>query len=394
MSALFRVFSEGFRVFFLAAGVFGAGAGILWTLSLAAGGAGLDALEMAPSQWHAHEMIFGYGSAAIGGFFLTAVPNWTGAKGARIGFIAGVFGLWLIGRIALWPLGVVPPMAAMVADLAFVPVLAWKILSQLLKRPKPQNMILLSMLVALWVSNLLVHLEWTGLTDDTARQGINGGLMTLVGLIGVLGGRVTPAFTRNAMKRVEVPEADWPKTPDILNKASIVTSLVLPWAAMSGIGVLLACVALVAGAAQLLRLSGWKSLWTTSQPILWSLHISMGFLALGLILWGLSGFGIGQELAAIHVLGIGCVGGMTLAVMSRAALGHTGRALIAPKPVVWAYGAMAAAALMRWVGQSFLMAVYDFTLMLAGGLWVAAMVLFLIAIFPMSVAPRVDVKGA
>jgi uncharacterized protein involved in response to NO len=352
----------------------------------------MGSLDMAPSQWHAHERIFGYGAAAIGGFFLTAVPNWTGTKGARIGYIAGVFGLWLIGRIALWPMGVVPPMPAMVADLLFVPVLAWKILSQLLKRPKPQNIVLLSMLVALWVSNLLVHLEWVGLTADTARQGIVGGLMTLVSLIGVLGGRVTPAFTRNAMKRADVPESGWPNTPNVLNKAAIVTSLALPWAAMSGVDTLLTGVALLAGAAQLARLSGWKSLWTVSQPILWSLHISMAFLALGLILWGLSGIGIGQELAAIHVLGIGCVGGMTLAVMSRAALGHTGRALVAPKPMVWAYAAIACAALMRWAGQSVLTAVYDFTLMLAGGLWVAAMVLFLIAIFPMALAPRVDGK--
>lgn len=383
---------RGFRIFFLAAGVFGAGIGILWTLSLAAGGAGMDALSMAPSQWHAHEMIFGYGAAAIGGFFLTAVPNWTGTKGARVGYIAGVFALWLMGRIALWPLGMVPPMTAMAVDLLFIPVLAWKILSQLLKRPKPQNMVLLSMLVALWVSNLLMHLEWTGLTDDTARQGMLGGLMTLVGLIGVLGGRVTPAFTRNAMKRVEVPEADWPRTPNAVNKAAIVTALALPWVAMSGSDPVLADVTLIAGSVQLARLSGWRSLWTAGQPILWSLHLSMAFLAIGLILWGLTGIGVGQELAAIHVLGIGCVGGMTLAVMSRAALGHTGRALIAPAPMAWAYGVMACEALIRWVGQSVLLAVYDFTLMMSGGLWVAAMVLFLIAIYPMVIAPRVDGK--
>jgi uncharacterized protein involved in response to NO len=392
MSAILLLFSEGFRIFFLAAGVFGAGTGILWTLSLMAGGAGMDVLYMAPSQWHAHEMIFGYGAAAIGGFFLTAVPNWTGTKGAWIGYIAGVFALWLMGRVALWPWGLVPPMAAMVVDLLFIPVLAWKILSQLLKRPKPQNMVLLSMLVALWVSNLLVHLEWTGLTDGTARQGMLGGLMALVGLIGVLGGRVTPAFTRNAMKRVEVPEAHWPKTPNAVNKVAIVTSLALPWAAMSGIDPVFAALALSAGSVHLVRLGGWRSLWTVGQPILWSLHLSMAFLALGLILWGLAGFGVGQDLAAIHVLGIGSVGGMTLAVMSRAALGHTGRALIAPAPMVWAYSVMACATLIRWGGQSALLAVYDFTLMMSGGLWVAAMVLFLIAMYPMVIAPRVDGK--
>ncbi len=390
MTAISRVFSEGFRIFFLAAGIFGAVAGLIWTLSVVTGGAGMDAAPMAPSHWHAHEMIFGYGAAAIGGFFLTAVPNWTGAKGAPARFVAAVFALWLIGRIALWPLGVVPLGVAMVADLLFVPVLAAKILSQLLKRPKPQNMVLLSMLVALWVSNLLVHLEWIGVTDFSATQGLFGGLMALVGLIGVLGGRVTPAFTRNAMKRAGMPESGWPDTPDALNKASMVTSLALPWAAMSGIAWLSAGVALLAGGVQLVRLSGWKSMWTAGQPILWSLHIGMAFLALGLLLWGLAGFGIGPELAAIHVLGIGCVGGMTLAVMSRATLGHTGRALIAPTPVIWAYGLMATAALMRWAGQSFLVAVYDFTLLMTGGLWVGALALFVIAIWPMVVTPRVD----
>lgn len=105
MTALARLFSEGYRVFFLAAGLYGLFAGAIWVLYLAGDG---PALAQVPSQWHAHEMVFGYATAALGGFFLTAVPSWTGAPGARQGFIALAAGMWLAGRLAVWYAGVLP----------------------------------------------------------------------------------------------------------------------------------------------------------------------------------------------------------------------------------------------------------------------------------------------
>ena len=385
-----RIFSEAFRIFFLAASLFGAAVMLLWLGTGVYGEGALAAAAVPASQWHAHEMIFGYGAAAIGGFFLTAVPNWTGGEPARAGFIAAVFAVWGAGRLALWPTGIVGPFAAMAIDLAFVPMLAVQVVVQLMRTPKPQNVVLLSMLAALWIGNLLIHLEWCGFMGDTAAAGLAGGLMSLVGLIGVLGGRITPAFTRNAMKRAGVPEARWPITSEGVNRVTVACSLALPWVVMLVPDILSAVVALLAGGLHVARLSRWRCLWTRGQPILWSLHLAMGFLAIGLLLWGLANLGVGTELAAVHVLGIGCIGGMTLAVMSRAVLGHTGRPLVAPGLVVWAYTAMAGAALVRWGGQTILAAQYAPTLVISGGLWVVSMMLFAGAIAPMVMAPRVD----
>lgn len=385
MSKVTRLFGEGFRVFFFAAGVIGALAGVLWTVWTMTGATLVPGMADLPVSWHAHEMIFGYGVAAVGGFFLTAVPNWTGTAGAKHAFVAVVFGLWLVGRVAVWMAPVVPAEVVMVLDQLFVPVLAVKILSQLLKRPKPQNMVFLTMLCALWVANGLVHLEWIGATDDTAATGLRAGLLALAGLIAVLGGRVTPAFTRNAMKRDGVAEADWPVTPEWTQKASMVLAIGMPWVVMLLPPVVAAVWVGLLGMVQLPRQARWKGLVTLDAPIIWSLHLGMAFLALGLLMYGLAGLGVGSETAAIHVIGIGAVGGMTVAVMSRAALGHTGRPLVATRSFAAVYGLMALAMVLRWIGLTAPMALTG-----AGVVWSLAMVVFAIALWPIVSEPRVD----
>ncbi|WP_170372715.1 NnrS family protein [Ruegeria arenilitoris] len=391
-SAITRVMGEGFRVFFLFAGLYGVFAGLAWGGWLATL-AGLELwteapYAMSPPMWHAHEMIFGYASAALGGFFLTAVPNWTGAPEARRLFIAAAAALWLAGRVALWFSGVIDPVIVAVLDLAFVPVLAAKIATQLIRRPKPQNMIFLLLLAYIWVSNLLTHLDWIGVTVGTLDVGLRTGLLALCSMIAILGGRITPAFTRNAMKREGVPEADWPVSRDWMEKSNMVLALLLPAVMLIfGAGHAVAILALVLGAIQGLRLSGWRGAWALRQPILFALHLALGMLGLGLVLWGMSLLGFGSELGALHVLGIGCVGGMTLAVMSRAALGHSGRALVAPAPVVVAYAAMALAAILRWLGSG-LDAQFLTAMLVADGLWISAMALYVVAMWPALVGPR------
>ncbi|MBO9411686.1 MULTISPECIES: NnrS family protein [unclassified Ruegeria] len=382
-----RVFGEGFRVFFLSAGLYGLFVGLVWGLWLSVPYLAPD-YAMTPPMWHAHEMIFGYATAALGGFFLTAVPNWTGAPDARARFITLAAGLWLAGRMAMWFSGQLSPVLVAVVDLAFVPILAAKIATQLVRRPKPQNMIFLLLLVLIWVSDLLTHLEWIGLTGDTLGLGLRAGLLTLCAMIAILGGRITPAFTRNAMKRAGLSEGDWPVSVPALDKAGMGLALALPLSALVfGIGPVPAVVAVLLGAVQVLRMARWRTRWTLRQPILLALHLGLGMLALGLILWGLAELGLGNEVAALHVLGIGCVGGMTLAVMSRAALGHSGRELVAPGPMVVAYGLMAVAALTRWVGTD-LNAGYVVAMLLSDGLWVAAFALYLLAMWPALTGPR------
>lgn len=389
-----RVFSEGFRVFFLCAALFGMISGIAWGLYLgvhAAGGMWNDPpYAMAPHLWHGHEMIFGYAGAAIGGFFLTAVPNWTGAPGARTAFIAAAALIWIGGRLAMWWSGALPGWAVAAVDLAFVPVLAAKIVGQLRRRPKPQNLIFLLFLLALWLANLVAHLDWTGVAPGMAETGLRAGVLTLCGLIAVLGGRITPAFTRNAMKRAGLPEARWPVARPALDRVATVMALGLPWLALlpATSGRAAGAAALGLGAVQAARMARWRGRWTWNRPILWSLHAALAVLALGLVLWGAAQWGQGSEVAALHLLGVGCVGTMTLAVMSRATLGHAGRALVAPGPVAAAYALMLLAALLRWLGSALAGERY-FTLMLGSvTLWSLAFALFLAALWPVLTGPR------
>jgi len=390
MTTLKRLFGDGFRVFFLAAGLFACLSVAIWAgwLAIGALGGGLNwPTAAAPHLWHAHEMIFGYGAAVLGGFFLTAVPNWTGAKAARHLFIATVAGLWLAGRLAVWASAGLPPGVVAVADLALMPVLVLKVLTQLAKRPKPQQFILLGLLTLFWTGNLLVHLEWMGWTDNTLWAGLRVGLLTLGAMIMVLGGRVTPGFTKNAMVQ-SGREAGLPRNPMPLAALAIAAGLSQPLGLILGApATMLGLLAVVAGGAGLLRVALWRGLWARDKPILWTLHLSYAVNALGFAAFGMANLGIGSEVAALHLLGIGGVGGMTLAVMSRAVLGHSGRALVAPAPVVAAYLLVPLAALARVIGAT-VPALYTPGILIAAALWIAAFGLFTIALWPMFLGPR------
>ncbi|WP_068116806.1 NnrS family protein [Tropicimonas marinistellae] len=397
-SRLSVFFSEGFRVFFFAAGVFAVFAGLVWLLWLGVhyrgGMVTVMPFNVPPHQWHAHEMIFGFASAALGGFLLTAVPNWTGTPAARRLFVTASGGVWLAGRFALWFSGSLPVGVVAVIDLAFLPILVTKIALQLVKRPKPQNVLFVVFLSIVWLGNLCVHLEWMELADDTLDTGMRVGLIGLAAMIGVLGGRVTPAFTRNAMNRAEVPERLWPKSNNVLEGMAMGLSILLPLALLVSLPErVVGALAILAGMVQLARLTGWRGRWTVDKPILLALHLGMAMLGIGLLLWGLALEGIGSEVAALHILGIGAVGGMTLAVMSRAIMGHTGRELIAPEPVAAGYLLIAVSAAVRWVGSE-LSGDWYFPMVLAsGGLWVLAFVLYVIAVWPIVTAPRAVRSG-
>ncbi|WP_417244060.1 NnrS family protein [Celeribacter sp.] len=382
---------EGFRVFFLGAGVFGFVSVLVWTayqVALSAGG-GFDLpTASAPHLWHGHEMIFGYGGATLAGFFLTAVPNWTGAKAAPHRFIALVAGLWVAGRVVVWMSGVVPPVIVAVIDLSFAPVLGAKIATQLLKKPKPQNMVFLLFLTYFWSANLLVHLDWMGLSGGSAEVGLRGGLMALVGMIIVLGGRVTPAFTRNAMHRAGLEEG-MPRDPQVFTPLAIGLAALLPPVAMLGDGSAVSGVIyLAAGIFALVRVGFWHTRFQWSQPILWSLHLSYASIGAGLVLKGLAPFTGLSEVAGLHFLAISGVGGMTFAVMARASLGHAGLALVAMRPVVMGFVALPLAGLVRWAGGTFGGDLYALSIWVSGGLWLLAFGGFLVAYAPIFTTPR------
>lgn len=387
-----RILGEGFRVFFLFAGLYGVFTGLIWAAWLFSQGADTGSLLQVanPQLWHSHEMIFGYAAAAMGGFFLTAVPNWTNTPAARTSFLTIAAGCWLAGRLAMWFSGGLPPWSVAVMDLLFVPILGLKIATQLIKRPKPQNMMFLLILTLLWLGNLSVHLEWTGVLEDGVNSGLRAGLFALCAMIVVLGGRITPAFTRNAMKREGVAEAEWPVSVQPLEKAALIIALTLPvlvlfqapdWT-QGGIASIL-------GVVQIVRVLRWRGDWAWRQPILFALHLGLGMLGLGLILWGAAALGFGDEISALHLIGIGGVGGMTLAVMSRAALGHSGRPLVAPRAMSVAYGLLAVTAVARWGAAS---VGTDAYFVMMGGislLWALVFILFTLSMWSALTQPRV-----
>lgn len=388
-----RILGAPYRAFFLAAGLYAVFALGVWEFWLGAPAFGAAVPEMPfappPHLWHAHELIFGYATASLGGFLLTAVPNWTGGKGAPQIYVGLAVVLWLTGRVALWFSGLLPAGTVALADLAFLPLLGGQIAAMLIKRPKPQNMLFLLFLSILWVGNLMVHLEWLGWAEDTAVTGLRVGLFALCLMIAVLGGRVTPAFTRNAMKRAGAPEASWPRSRRPADLAAIVLIGLTTLALILGLPAPVSgALAVAGGAAQMIRIAFWRPLWTLRQPILWALHLGMAMLGAGLILWGAAGLGWGGEVAALHVLGIGAVGGMTVAVMSRAILGHTGRDLIAPAPVALAYGLIALAALLRWGAGEFAAGLYLPVMLITGALWMLAFALYTAALWPAFTRPR------
>lgn len=397
IAELKRVLTEPYRVFFLAAGVYAIFALLVWEIWLGVhftgGMVGDMPFAAAPHLWHAHEMIFGYASAALGGFFLTAVPNWTGSRQAAQAFVVVAAAAWLAGRMAIWYSGALPPWLVAGLDLAFLPLLAFKIALMLLKRPKPQNIAFLAFLSLVWIGNLMVHLEWLGLADSL-NAGLRLGLFALCLMIAVLGGRVTPGFTRNALKRTGHPEDSLPRSRKPVDLAAVALIACVTLALLVGLpDAVTGALAIAGGVLQMLRVAFWGPHLIWRQPILWALHLGMAMLGAGLILWGLSLFGLGSEVAALHLLGIGAVGGMTLAVMSRAILGHTGRALIAPQAVAVAYGLIALAAGLRWLASSLSGEAYFPLMLITGALWIAAFTLYLAALWPAFTGARLDRAG-
>lgn len=387
------VLTGGFRFFFLAAGLFAIVSMAAWLawLALHAGGAAIRAptIAAAPHLWHGHEMIFGYGIAVIAGFFLTAVPSWTGAPSAPAVFVGATGALWLAGRLAVWFSAWLDPVLVMVIDLAFLPPLMVRIGLNLRRRPQPHNVILIALLTLILAGNFMVHLEWTGMTTDTAGAGLRLGLLTIAALIAIIGGRVIPGFTKNALVRRGMT-GNLPVNHGALSKGGIASAVLLAPAVAAGLpdaalGILALAAALLNGA----RLARWRWRDTLDEPILWSLHLAFAMLVLGygtLSAAYLTGWP--HEVAALHLTVIGAIGGMTLAMMSRAALGHTGRALRVSRQTALAYLAIAVAALIRAFGPALAPGLYNGIMMISGGLWIAGFTLFIVAYWPILTGPN------
>ena len=378
------LFSAGFRPFFLLAALWSAIAIPLW---LAAYAHGYQPSAMPAIFWHAHEMIYGYALASVAGFLLTAIPNWTGRLPLSGGRLAGLAALWLAGRIALLFSADIGAAAAMVVDLSFTAVLAAAVARELVAGRNFRNLPMVAALALLFAGNLLVHLQALDVAA-TAPLGNRLGIATLVGLIALVGGRIVPSFTRNWLVR-QRPDVAPPATASKLDLACllVVVAGLLFWVASPDSKIAFV-MQILAGAAAALRLSRWRGLRTLREPLLAILHLGYAWLAFGLVLLGLNGFFDWlPPTAGLHALTVGAVGTMTLAVMTRASLGHSGRALTAGPGTVAIYALVTIAAALRVAAPLAGSQVLTMT-SLAGLAWTAAFGLFAVLYGPMLLRPR------
>jgi len=392
------LFTYGFRPFFLMAGiyaVFAIAAWLAWLL-LHAGNVAVTrpTIAEAPHLWHGHEMLFGYAVAVLSGFLLTAVPNWTGTAPFAGPPLAMLAAAWLAGRIALWFSAFLPAWLVAAIDLAYLPLLMLVVARALLQRPAARNLIFIALMALLLFANVAVHAEWLGLTEDTAAWGLKLAIVVLALMITIIGGRVVPAFTRNALVHRGDDER-LPRRMPRLNQLCIASSLAVVIAVLTDWPAGLGAVALAAGLINGVRLALWRPTAGLSEPIIWSLHLGyLGLVAGYLALAAADLGGWPSETAALHVIAIAGIGGMTLAIMTRAALGHTGRALRVAPQVAAAYVLVAVAALVRGFGTALLPSHYFAVITVAALCWMAAFGLFTFCYAPILAGPAVAAGDA
>jgi uncharacterized protein involved in response to NO len=385
------LFEAGFRVFFLLAPLYATSAILEWLLIYS--GAIVLPIDVAPTLWHAHEMIFGFAAAGVAGFFLTAVPNWTGApfvRGLPLVILAAV---WLAGRVAMHLGSILPLPLTAAIDLAFLPMLGAMVAPPLLRHGVGKNAMLLIVLSALWLADAAMQVEFAGaslgLSLKTGARGARIAIDIIALLITVIGGRIVPAFTTAQLKLRSVRRL--PRSFAWLDRMVILSmALLLASEIIDGGGEIAALVALAAALLQAVRLALWRGLATRGTPILWVLHLGYAWLVLGLALKGGEAFlDWLPESAALHALTIGAIGTMMTGVMSRAALGHTGRKLEAHALIVVTYGLISFAALLRILAP--LVPEQQVHFFICSGIaWSLAFALFLWVYTPILIHPRTD----
>ena len=361
--------SAGFRPFFLGSAVWAAIGIPLW-LAIYDGGNSLPSL-LPPLIWHVHEMVFGFAAATVAGFLLTAIPNWTGRMPLQGWPLAILVLLWAAGRAGILLSAVIGAPTAAVADLAFPAAFLGVVAREIIAGRNWRNLPMLVALSLLLIGNLLVHLDAIGIAD-TAELGNRIGVATLLMLISLVGGRIIPSFTRNWLTKNR-PEVSPPLPESRVDHAVLgVTALALVSWAVAPDAVVTAWGTIIAGSAISLRMSRWQGHKTVREPLLLILHVGYGWLAAGLLLFGLDEFlDLLPTTAVLHALTVGAIGTMTLAVMTRASLGHTGRPLVAGSGTQAIYALVTLAALLR-VLSPLAGAQMMIILWAAGTLWTAA----------------------
>ncbi len=304
-----------------------------------------------PVSWHAHEALFGYLGAVLAGFLLTAVPNWTSRPALTGRPLAGLLALWILGRIAVAVSEWLTPLAVALIDLSCPVVLVGYVLREVLAGRNWRNLVVIAMIGVFIAGNALFHRDAAGDAYAAAGYGLRTGLAAGIMMISLIGGRIVPAFTRNwlSARGSEVLPAPAGRLDGLALALTLVVLamwVMLPDAPETGY------LLLASGLAQAVRLLRWRGLHTGREPLLWILHVGYAFVPLGML-------GVGATIlwpdalppaSAQHLWMAGAIGVMTLAVMTRATLGHSGGELTADPGTVAVHLLIVVSVLVRFAG--------------------------------------------
>lgn len=383
--ASFALFNLGFRPFYLAGAAFAVVSVGIWLAILnGAPARGGYLLALNPVSWHAHEMVFGFAASIIVGFLLTAVRAWTGqptASGVSLGMLVL---LWFAGRVLVWSGPAVP---AAIVDMAFLPVAALMLLRVLLKARNKRNYFLAAVLGLFGVLDALFHVATMHGRPDLAIATVYAALGIVILLVTVIGGRVIPMFSANA-----IPGFEARRYPFVERLIAPATVLPLFADAAQLDRHLVLGLSLVACALHTARLIGWKSASVRGPAILSVLHRAYAWIPLGFGLLALSTLGWITHTLAIHALTFGAIGGAIIAMITRTARGHTGRPLQADRLDICAYHLIMAGAVLRVFGPWLAPAGYTHWILAAGLCWCAAFGLYVVGYARALCRPRADGK--
>ena len=337
--------SYAFRPFFLMNGIFAILIIFAWVKTLHGSG-----LPVATPLWHSHEMLVGFAMAAVAGFSLTAVANWTGRPAVHGAPLALLVGSWLLGRLAMMSSSWLPANLVFLLDMLFPILLGLLLGREIIMGRSRRNYPLVAIIAVVAVLNILYHLGANLWLPGMDRLAIYLMIHTLLLLVTIIAGRIVPSFTGNWLRMKG--QTQLPVNSDAVNNTALSLTVLVGLAASFMplhplTGVLAFAAALVHG----FRLGRWKGFATTSNPLLFVLHTAYLWLPVGYALLGCAVFGwIFAPTAALHALTMGAIGSIVLAVTTRVSLGHTGRPLHAARLTVLAYGVLTLAVLIRVLG--------------------------------------------
>lgn len=382
------LFRLGFRPFFLGGAVFSLIAITLWLLmykgsvSLSPYGGGY--------WWHIHEMIFGFGSAIIAGFLLTAVQNWTGIPSVKGKPLAILFFIWVAGRIVLLMPELLGTTLSAIVDLSFLLAVAFTLAKPILAIKQYRNLFFVPLLVMFTIANGEMHLATAYPQSISINYSGYAGVLLVVFLMSVMAGRVVPMFTANGTGTTKATPA--PLLDKLANGSLLLTMLMLLVHPFVGfVPMFFGALLILAGLFQLIRWLRWRPWITLGVPLLWSIHFAIKFVWFGLILLGFSY--IIDEIPSNHVwhlLTIGGMGGIILAMISRVSLGHSGRPLTPPKLMSVAFAFITLAAMIRTFGPWLMPEKTLLFVDISGFCWLVAFGLFTFYYGPMLLKARED----